>query len=90
LAITNDWAAAQRVLAELGREALAEHGDWLLLHRERPMEMPKVELWGTATRSKAVEILIEQLKKNRLKEVKKPEYPKYHEKDGRGAGWAGK
>jgi predicted membrane channel-forming protein YqfA (hemolysin III family) len=35
---------AQLVLSELGREALAEHGDWLLLHRERPMELPKVEL----------------------------------------------
>ncbi len=29
---------AQRVLHDLGREALAENGDWLLLHRERPLE----------------------------------------------------
>jgi hypothetical protein len=28
----------QRVLHDLGREALAENGDWLLLHRERPLE----------------------------------------------------
>lgn len=33
--------AARALLAELGEEALAEHGDWLLLHRERPMELPK-------------------------------------------------
>jgi hypothetical protein len=25
------------VLAELGHEALAEHADWLILHRERPL-----------------------------------------------------
>ena len=27
---------------ELGKEALAEHGDWLMLHRERPIKLPKV------------------------------------------------
>ncbi len=31
---------AQRVIHELGREALAENGDWVLLHRERPLEVP--------------------------------------------------
>jgi hypothetical protein len=41
---TGDTGAAQAVLLELGHEALAEHADWLLLHRERPMEMPRVEL----------------------------------------------
>jgi len=29
---------AQTLLRDLGKEALAEHGDWLLLHRERPLE----------------------------------------------------
>jgi hypothetical protein len=34
-----------RILAvELGKEALTEHGDWLMLHRERPIQPPKVEL----------------------------------------------
>ena len=27
-------------LLELGKEALAENGDWVLLHRERPLEIP--------------------------------------------------
>ena len=35
---------AERVLLDLGREALAEHADWLLLHRARPMELPTAEL----------------------------------------------
>ncbi|MBX7247307.1 MAG: hypothetical protein K1X53_17565 [Candidatus Sumerlaeaceae bacterium] len=33
--------AAQQVIAELGREALAENADWVLIHRERPVEIPK-------------------------------------------------
>jgi hypothetical protein len=33
--------AARRLLALLGKEALAENGEWVLLHRERPIEMPK-------------------------------------------------
>jgi hypothetical protein len=28
----------------LGKEALAEHADWVLLHRDRPLEPPRVEL----------------------------------------------
>jgi len=28
-------------LLELGKEALSENGDWMLLHRERPLEVPK-------------------------------------------------
>jgi len=32
---------AQSFLAELGREALAENGDWILTHRDRPLEVPK-------------------------------------------------
>jgi hypothetical protein len=30
------------ILKELGKEALAENGDWLLLHRSRPMEIPRI------------------------------------------------
>jgi hypothetical protein len=29
------------LLRELGREALAENGDWVLLHRQRPLEIPQ-------------------------------------------------
>lgn len=32
--------AANELLTELGREALEENGDWVLLHRERPPEVP--------------------------------------------------
>lgn len=32
---------AGALAVELGREALAEHGDWVILHRERPVELPK-------------------------------------------------
>jgi hypothetical protein len=32
-------ALAQRIVAELGKEALSENGDWVLLHRERKVEM---------------------------------------------------
>jgi hypothetical protein len=35
---------ADRVLFDLGCEALAEHADWLLLHRARPIELPTAEL----------------------------------------------
>jgi hypothetical protein len=35
-----DLAAAQSVLVQLGREALAETCDWLLLHRERQIDVP--------------------------------------------------
>jgi hypothetical protein len=31
---------ARGVLLEAGREALAENGDWVLLHRERPVRVP--------------------------------------------------
>ncbi|MDQ2768494.1 MAG: hypothetical protein M3Y30_15235 [Gemmatimonadota bacterium] len=37
-------ADADRVLFDLGCEALAEHADWLLLHRARPIELPTAEL----------------------------------------------
>jgi hypothetical protein len=32
---------AQSVVEELGKEALMENGDWVLLHRDRPIEVPK-------------------------------------------------
>jgi hypothetical protein len=36
----NNYAKAQTIIKELGRQALAETGDWVLLHRERPLELP--------------------------------------------------
>jgi hypothetical protein len=33
-------AAASSCLRALGREALVENGDWVVLHRERPLEIP--------------------------------------------------
>ena len=36
----NDIDAARDCLRKLGQEALAENGDWVLLHRERPLELP--------------------------------------------------
>lgn len=35
---------ARELVRELGKEALAEHGDWVMLHRERPIELPKAEI----------------------------------------------
>jgi len=29
---------------DLGREALAEQGDWVILHRERPIDLPQAEM----------------------------------------------
>ena len=37
-------ADAELVVFDLGCEALAEHADWLLLHRARPIELPTAEL----------------------------------------------
>jgi hypothetical protein len=34
-------ANAQALIEELGKEALVENGDWVLLHRERPLQVPK-------------------------------------------------
>jgi hypothetical protein len=31
----------RRVILELGKEALVENGDWVLIHRERPIEVPR-------------------------------------------------
>lgn len=36
----SDTNAAQECLIRLGQEALSENGDWVLLHRERPLELP--------------------------------------------------
>jgi hypothetical protein len=35
-----DHRHASELLRELGEEALEENGDWVLLHRERPLEVP--------------------------------------------------
>ena len=35
-----NYQGAQRLIQELRKEALAENGDWVLLHRERPLEQP--------------------------------------------------
>lgn len=35
-----DWTAVRGVLADIGRESLAENADWVMLHRERPIELP--------------------------------------------------
>lgn len=34
-------AEATTLVRELGIEALDDNGDWLILHRERPIEVPK-------------------------------------------------
>jgi hypothetical protein len=36
----NDLHGVQQCLRKLGQEALLENGDWVLLHRERPLELP--------------------------------------------------
>jgi hypothetical protein len=37
----NSFESARHFIAELGREALTENADWILTHRERPLEIPK-------------------------------------------------
>jgi hypothetical protein len=39
--MAGDFALARTQLRMLGKEALAENGDWVLLHRERPLDVPK-------------------------------------------------
>jgi hypothetical protein len=29
------------LIVELGKESLSDHGDWVILHRERPIELPE-------------------------------------------------
>ena len=36
----SDITGARQVILELGKEALGENGDWVLMHRERPPEAP--------------------------------------------------
>ena len=36
-----DFEESHELIKELGQEALAENGDWVLLHRERPLEVPQ-------------------------------------------------
>ena len=38
--LTEDGESAAGLVRELGIEALDENGDWLILHRERPLEVP--------------------------------------------------
>lgn len=35
-----DYSGARDCLTALGKEALAENGEWVLVHRERPLELP--------------------------------------------------
>lgn len=35
---------ARELVRELGKEELEEHGDWVMLHRERPIELPRAEI----------------------------------------------
>jgi hypothetical protein len=35
------YARAPALIEELGKEALVENGDWVHLHRERPLQVPK-------------------------------------------------
>jgi hypothetical protein len=35
---------ATELVRELGKAALEEHGDWVMLHRERPIELPRAEI----------------------------------------------
>lgn len=37
----NSYLEANDIIRELGREALAENADWVVLHRSRPVELPK-------------------------------------------------
>jgi hypothetical protein len=41
LITAEQYAAAPALIEELGKEALVENGDWVLLHRERPLQVPK-------------------------------------------------
>ena len=37
----NKVKESQKILEFLGKEALAENGDWLIMHREQPIEVPQ-------------------------------------------------
>ena len=36
-----DWARAQELILDLGKEALEENGDWVMIHRERTADVYK-------------------------------------------------
>lgn len=36
----DDTPSARKILQAIGKEALAENGEWLLLHRQRKFEIP--------------------------------------------------
>ncbi len=36
-----DIERSRRLMEEIGKETLAENGDWVLIHRDRPIEAPK-------------------------------------------------
>ena len=36
-----DLERSRRLIEEIGKETLAENGDWVLIHRDRPIEAPK-------------------------------------------------
>jgi hypothetical protein len=38
-----NYEQAKHVIEQVGKEALAENGDWVILHRERPIQMPKLK-----------------------------------------------
>lgn len=42
LATTRTAAEQRDILRELGEAALAEHAEWTLMHRERPLEQGKL------------------------------------------------
>ncbi len=37
----NNYSRAKKILFELGREALVENAGWVILYKERPLELPK-------------------------------------------------
>jgi len=37
-----EWEKCTPVVLEVGEQALDENGDWLILHRERKLEVPPV------------------------------------------------
>lgn len=41
LLLAREHHEAREFLGELGREALIENGDWILTHRDRPIDVPK-------------------------------------------------
>lgn len=38
-----EYGRAETLLSDLGAEALRESGDWVILHRERPLDVPQAE-----------------------------------------------